>query len=103
MSQSFDLADLKRRMDGAIAAFKGDLAGLRTGRASPSLLDPIMVEAYGPQMPINQSHELHAAYKKLGLDVYFDVVHGARHGGDQFYAPEHLMRALEFLNRTIVN
>ena len=54
MSQSFDLADLKRRMDGAIAAFKGDLAGLRTGRASPSLLDPIMVEAYGSQMPINQ-------------------------------------------------
>ena len=54
MSQSFDLADLKRRMDGAIAAFKGDLAGLRTGRASPSLLDPIMVEAYGSQMPLNQ-------------------------------------------------
>lgn len=54
MSQSFDLADLKRRMDGAVAAFKGDLAGLRTGRASPSLLDPIMVEAYGSQMPINQ-------------------------------------------------
>lgn len=54
MSQSFDLADLKRRMDGAVTAFKGDLAGLRTGRASPSLLDPIMVEAYGSQMPINQ-------------------------------------------------
>ena len=54
MSQSFDLADLKRRMDGAVAAFKSDLAGLRTGRASPSLLDPIMVDAYGSQMPINQ-------------------------------------------------
>jgi ribosome recycling factor len=54
MSQEFDIADLKRRMDGAINAFKGDLGGLRTGRASASLLEPIMVEAYGSQMPINQ-------------------------------------------------
>lgn len=54
MSQNFDIADLKRRMDGAITAFKGDLGGLRTGRASASLLDPIMIEAYGSQMPINQ-------------------------------------------------
>jgi len=54
MSQQFDLADLKRRMEGAIAAFKSDLGGLRTGRASASLLDPIMIEAYGSQMPINQ-------------------------------------------------
>ena len=54
-------------------------------------------------MPINQSHEPHAAYKKLGLDVYFDVVHGAQHGGDLFYETEHWRRALRFLNRTIVN
>ncbi|WP_421851164.1 ribosome recycling factor [Oricola sp.] len=54
MSQQFDFADLRRRMDGAIHAFQGDLAGLRTGRASPSLLDPILVDAYGSQMPINQ-------------------------------------------------
>lgn len=54
MNESFDLADLKRRMEGAISAFKGDLSGLRTGRASPSLLDPITIEAYGSQMPINQ-------------------------------------------------
>ena len=33
-------------------------------------------------MPINQSHELQGAYEKTGLDVYFDVVHGAAHGGD---------------------
>ncbi|MEN3791217.1 ribosome recycling factor [Fulvimarina sp. MAC3] len=50
----FDFDDLKRRMDGAIQSFKSDLAGLRTGRASPNLLDPVMVEAYGSQMPINQ-------------------------------------------------
>ena len=54
MSQEFDIADLKRRMDGAVTAFNGDLGGLRTGRASASLLEPIMVEAYGSQMPINQ-------------------------------------------------
>ncbi|MBB4001473.1 MAG: ribosome recycling factor [Aurantimonas endophytica] len=49
-----DLNELKRRMDGAISSLKSDLAGLRTGRASPSLLDPITVEAYGNQMPLNQ-------------------------------------------------
>ncbi|RFC62420.1 ribosome recycling factor [Fulvimarina endophytica] len=50
----FDFDDLKRRMDGAIQSFKSDLAGLRTGRASPNLLDPVMVDAYGSSMPINQ-------------------------------------------------
>jgi len=50
----FDLADITRRMEGAITAFQGDLGGLRTGRASASLLDPITVEAYGSPMPINQ-------------------------------------------------
>ncbi|MCK5933216.1 ribosome recycling factor [Fulvimarina manganoxydans] len=50
----FDFEDIKRRMDGAIASLKSDLAGLRTGRASPNLLDPITVDAYGSAMPINQ-------------------------------------------------
>jgi acetyl esterase/lipase len=54
-----------------------------------------------PQMPINQSHELEGAYKKLGLDGQLDVVHGAAHGGAEFYSPEHLQRAVEFLRRTI--
>lgn len=54
MSTGYDLADLKRRMEGAISSFSSDLAGLRTGRASASLLDPIMIEAYGSQMPITQ-------------------------------------------------
>jgi ribosome recycling factor len=49
-----DLADLKRRMAGAVTALKGELSGLRTGRASISLLDPIHVEAYGASMPISQ-------------------------------------------------
>ncbi len=55
MSDSpIDLADLNRRMEGALSSMKGDLAGLRTGRASANVLDPIAVEAYGQQMPMNQ-------------------------------------------------
>jgi ribosome recycling factor len=49
-----DMNDLKRRMQGATAALKTELAGLRTGRASPNLLDPINVDAYGAHMPLNQ-------------------------------------------------
>jgi ribosome recycling factor len=46
--------DLTRRMDGALEALKREFGGLRTGRASPALLDPVKVEAYGSMMPINQ-------------------------------------------------
>lgn len=49
-----DIADLSRRMDGALDALRKEFAGLRTGRASASLLEPITVEAYGARMPINQ-------------------------------------------------
>jgi ribosome recycling factor len=49
-----DLAELKRRMHGAVGVLKQELAGLRTGRASPHLLDPVQVDAYGTHMPINQ-------------------------------------------------
>ena len=51
---TFDLDDVKRRMQGAISALKHDLGGLRTGRASPSLLEPIQVDAYGSMLPLNQ-------------------------------------------------
>lgn len=54
MSTGVDFKDIQRRMDGAISAFKQDLASLRTGRASANLLDPIMVQAYGSPMPISQ-------------------------------------------------
>src|ERR1700756_4829283 len=53
-SDKHDLAELKRRMQGAIQVLKQDLAGLRTGRASASLLDPVQVDAYGSHMPLNQ-------------------------------------------------
>ncbi len=51
---AYDKADLQRRMHGAVEALKHDLGGLRTGRASISLLDPVTVEVYGSHMPINQ-------------------------------------------------
>jgi ribosome recycling factor len=54
MSTTFDLADIKRRMAGAVQALKSDLASLRTGRASANLLDPIQVDAYGALMPLTQ-------------------------------------------------
>ena len=58
-----------------------------------------------PQMPINQSHELEGMYESLGLDVFFDVVHGAVHGdGDReprFFSPARIERAVAFLKRTL--
>ncbi len=54
MTDGANFNDIRRRMDGAIAAFKADLASLRTGRASANLLDPVQVPAYGSTMPITQ-------------------------------------------------
>jgi ribosome recycling factor len=51
---NFDINELKRRMQGAVQALKHELGGLRTGRASASMLDPVQVEAYGTHMPLNQ-------------------------------------------------
>lgn len=50
----YDKADLERRMAGAVESLKGDLSGLRTGRANIALLDPVTVEVYGSHMPLNQ-------------------------------------------------
>ena len=56
MSEDFELDtdDLTRRMDGAITALRAEFASLRTGRGSASMLDPIMVDAYGQPTPLNQ-------------------------------------------------
>jgi ribosome recycling factor len=51
---AYNKADLERRMHGAVDSLKHDLNGLRTGRANTSLLDPITVEVYGSNMPLNQ-------------------------------------------------
>src|SRR4051812_37580367 len=50
----FDIAELKRRMQGATQSLKHELGGLRTGRAAASMLEPVQVEAYGSHMPLNQ-------------------------------------------------
>jgi len=56
MSDDFmlDTDDLERRMQGAIASLRTEFASLRTGRASASMLEPVMVDAYGSMTPINQ-------------------------------------------------
>lgn len=54
MAESFSLDALKQRMQKSVASLKDELAGLRTGRASASLLEPVTVEAYGGKMPLNQ-------------------------------------------------
>lgn len=51
---SGDFQDIHRRMEGAVSAFKTDIASLRTGRASSNLLDAVLVKAYGSDMPLNQ-------------------------------------------------
>ena len=62
--------------------------------------DPPLLLLHGdqdPQMPINQSHELYGAYKKVGAPVQFEVVHGAAHGGAAFYDTERLAIVNDFL------
>src|ERR1700723_2785634 len=65
MLGTFDKEDLNRRMNGSIAALKGEFAGLRTGRASPALLDPVTVEAYGNPMPVTQLGTVSAPEPRL--------------------------------------
>jgi ribosome recycling factor len=60
-----DLNDIERRMDGALEALSREFAGLRTGRASPALLDPLTVDAYGSQMPLNQVGTVNAPEARL--------------------------------------
>ncbi|MDA7787838.1 ribosome recycling factor [Sphingomonadaceae bacterium] len=61
----FDKADLERRMTGAIESLKGDLSGLRTGRANVTLLDPVMCDVYGAMMPLNQVATVSAPEPRL--------------------------------------
>ncbi len=60
-----DINDLVRRMDGAIEVLRREFAGLRTGRATPSLLEPVMVEAYGSEMPLNQLATISVAEPRM--------------------------------------
>ena len=62
---SADVKELEKRMQGAMDALKKEFAGLRTGRASVNLLDPVMVEAYGPRMSLNQVGTVSAPEPRL--------------------------------------
>ena len=61
----YDKSDLERRMLGAVEALKGDLSGLRTGRANIHLLDPVTVTVYGSSMPLNQVATVSAPEPRL--------------------------------------
>jgi len=54
MADEFNIADYRKRMDGAVSALRTEFSGLRTGRANTALLDNISIEAYGSTMPLNQ-------------------------------------------------
>jgi len=54
MAETYNKDEMVRRMKACVTSAKDDFAGLRTGRASPHMLDPVVVDAYGQQMPINQ-------------------------------------------------
>lgn len=69
------MADLRRRMEGAEAAFQHDLSGLRTGRASANMLDSVVVEAYGDKMPISQLGSVSVPEPRmLSVQVWDDQV-----------------------------
>jgi ribosome recycling factor len=65
MTITADLKELEKRMQGAMDALKKELGGLRTGRASVNLLDPVMVDAYGQRMPLNQVGTVSAPEPRL--------------------------------------
>jgi ribosome recycling factor len=65
VSEDALIKDLRRRMDGAIDVLKKELGGLRTGRASPSLLESVSVSAYGSTMPLNQLSTVSAPEPRL--------------------------------------
>lgn len=61
----YDKSDIDRRMQGAVESLKGDLSGLRTGRANTSLLDPVVVEVYGAMMPLSQVATVNAPEPRM--------------------------------------
>ncbi|MCD2177081.1 ribosome recycling factor [Rhizobium sp. C1] len=78
MAGGADLNDIKRRMEGAVTAFKSDIASLRTGRASANLLDAVMVEAYGSRVPLNQVANVTVPEPRmLGVSIWDKQMVGA--------------------------
>jgi ribosome recycling factor len=78
MTDGTNFGDLKRRMEGAVAAFRNDVNGLRTGRANAGVLDPVMVEAYGSRVPLNQVANVTVPESRmLGVQVWDKSMVGA--------------------------
>ncbi len=89
---------------GALPDKKPELARLASPVFHVDGKDPPLYLLHGdrdPQMPVNQSLQMLGAYKAAGLDVTFDPVHGAAHGGPLFFAPEHQQAVVIFLRRTL--
>jgi len=61
----YDIDDIKRRMEGSVTSLKSEFMGLRAGRASTAMLEPIMVDAYGSKMPMNQVGNISAPEPRL--------------------------------------
>ena len=83
---------------------KPELAKLASPVFHVDTNDPPLLMLHGdqdPQVPINQSHELHAKYKESKLNVHFEVVHGAAHGGKPFYDKKRTQLVTAFLNKFI--
>lgn len=83
-----------------------DLAKLASPLFQVDPSDPPLLLLHGdqdPQMPINQSHELHGAYKAAGLPVRFEVLHGAGHGGGRFYDDHSTKVVTTFLDEHVRN
>ena len=90
-----------QRLLGAAPKDNETLAKLASPVFQVDRTDPPLLLFHGdqdPQMPINQSHELEGAYERAGLDAELVVVHGAAHGGDAFYSPDNVQRAVAFLS-----
>ena len=101
---------LNIRVPGLTALFDGPVEERQALARSASPVfhvdsdDPPLLLLHGdqdPQMPINQSHELHGAYEAAGLDVAFEVVHGAAHGGAAFFDEARTELVVDFLNRQL--
>ena len=69
----YDIDDIKRRMEGSVASLKTEFMGLRAGRASTAMLEPIMVDAYGSKMPMTQVGNISAPEPRLLTVTVWDA------------------------------
>ena len=68
-----DMNDVSRRMDASVVSLSNDFSGLRAGRASTTMLDPVIVDAYGSKMPLNQLSNVSAPESRLLTVTVWDA------------------------------